>query len=600
MKTKLNFILFLCFLPIIIFAQTSLITNINNRNTISLNGKWNIIIDPYEGGYYNYRYQPRNDGYFQNRKQKDKSELVEYDFDNSEIMNVPGDWNTQKEKLLYYEGTVWYKKSFSYQKKNNKRLFIYFGAINYQSIIYINGKRIGEHEGGFTPFNFEITDEINNGDNFIVVKVDNRRKRNGVPTIITDWWNYGGITRDVELVEVPETFIRDYFIHLKKGTNDKIAGWIQLEGKEREQQIKIQITEINFEKKIFTDSKGFAEFEFDSKLDLWTPENPHLYDVKLLTSEDTTIDQIGFRSIKTNGEKVLLNGKPVFLRGISIHEEAPFRSGRAYSKEDAVTLLTWAKELGCNFVRLAHYPHNENMVRQADKMGIMVWSEIPVYWTILWDDSSTYANALVQLRDMITRDKNRAAVILWSVANETPRGDSRLKFLTGLIGQAREYDATRLITAATEIHSENNVITLDDPLSKSLDVIGVNEYLGWYWGKPDLASQMSWKSEFNKPMIISELGGGALYNLHGDAETRWTEEYQENIYIQQVKMLKKIPFLEGVTPWILMDFRSPQRTLPQIQDGWNRKGLISDKGFKKKAFYVLKNFYKEIKEKRTK
>jgi beta-glucuronidase len=107
---------------------------------------------------------------------------------------------------------------------------------------------------------------------------------------------------------------------------------------------------------------------------------------------------------------------------------------------------------------------------------------------------------------------------------------------------------------------------------------------------------MNWKSDFNKPLIISEFGGGALYNLHGDAETRWTEEYQENIYVQQVKMLKRISFLAGLTPWILMDFRSPQRTLPQIQDGWNRKGLISDKGFKKKAFFVLKKFYEEMRK----
>ena len=597
MKTNIILLFLLGFMPVFTFSQNKLITNVNNRNTISLNGKWNIIIDPYEGGYYSYRYQPRNDGYFQNRKQKDKSELVEYDFDKSEMLNVPGDWNTQKKKLLYYEGTVWYKRSFNYKKKNGKRVFIYFGAVNYQSVIYLNGKKIGEHEGGFTPFNFEITDEIKTGDNFVVVKVDNKRKRNGVPTIITDWWNYGGITRDVELIEVPETFIRDYFIQLKKGSNNKVEGWLQVDGTEKEQNIKIQIPEIGLEKNVLTNKSGYSSFNFEAELKLWSPEDPKLYDVIIISPTDTINDQIGFRSIGTEGEKVLLNGKPIFIRGISIHEEAPFRSGRAYSKEDAVTLLTWAKELGCNFVRLAHYPHNENMIREADKMGIMVWSEIPVYWTILWDDTSTYSNASNQLRDMITRDKNRAAIILWSVANETPRGVARLKFLTGLIEQARQYDSTRLITAATEIHSEENTIILDDPLSENLDAIGVNEYLGWYWGKPDLAPQMSWKSEFDKPMIISEFGGGAVYNLHGDAETRWTEEYQENIYIQQVIMLKKIPFLSGVTPWILMDFRSPQRTLPQIQDGWNRKGLISDKGFKKKAFYVLKKFYEGIKEK---
>ncbi|MCX6150074.1 MAG: beta-glucuronidase [Ignavibacteriales bacterium] len=575
-------------------TENNLITNIDGRKNISLNGKWNIIIDPYENGYYNYRYQPREDGYFENRKPKDKSELIEYDFDKSEQLNVPGDWNTQMEKLFLYEGTIWYKKSFQYNKQYDKRVFIYFGAVNYDAVVYVNGKKVGEHEGGFTPFNFEITDELASNENFIIVKVDNKRKREGVPTLNTDWWNYGGITRDVKLVEVPVTFIKDYFIQLKKGSLNEVSGWIRIDGLEKEQEINIQIEDAGIKQKIHSDKNGYASFNFITNLKLWSPENPFLYNVKIISAKDTVVDKIGFRSIETKGEDIFLNGKPIFLCGISIHEEAPYRSGRAFSKEDAVTLLSWAKELGCNYVRLAHYPHNENMIREADKMGMMVWAEIPVYWTIMWSDSNTYNNASNQLNEMITRDKNRAAIILWSVANETPKGEARLKFLTGLINEARQIDSTRLITAATETHSEKNTIIIDDPLSNYLDVIGVNEYIGWYWGKPEDAVLMKWKSEFNKPFIISEFGGDALYNNHGYEKTRWTEEYQESIYLSQIKMLKGISFLRGVSPWILMDFRSPRRHLPGIQDFWNRKGLISERGNKKKAFYVLQKYYMEI------
>ena len=132
--------------------------------------------------------------------------------------------------------------------------------------------------------------------------------------------------------------------------------------------------------------------------------------------------------MKRRGTDILLNGRPIFLRGICIHEEAPLRGGRAYSREDALTLLGWAKELGANFVRLAHYPHNEFMVREADRMGIMVWSEIPVYWTIQWENPATLENARNQLKEMIARDKNRAAVVIWSVANETPLSDARFRF----------------------------------------------------------------------------------------------------------------------------------------------------------------------------
>lgn len=242
--------------------QANLITNIDRRKTVSLNGKWQIIIDPYENGFYDYRYEEYEFGYFQNAKPKDKSDLIEYDFDKSELLNVPGDWNTQMEKLFLYEGTVWYKKSFDFKKKNGKRVFAHFGAVNYHSVIYLNGSKLGENEGGFTPFNFEITGLLKEKNNFLVLKVDNKRRRDAVPTLNTDWWNYGGITRDVNLIEVPDTYIQDYFIQLKKGSTKEVQGWIQLNGKELNQQIKIYIPEAKIVKTFQTDENGRASVAF--------------------------------------------------------------------------------------------------------------------------------------------------------------------------------------------------------------------------------------------------------------------------------------------------------------------------------------------------
>lgn len=586
--------IWLCILVLSVSAQSiKLLTNVENRQKQDLNSQWKIIIDPYETGYYNYRYQPRTDGYFENRKPKDKSELIEYDFERSEELTVPGDWNTQKEKLFLYEGTIWYKKSFQHKKKNNTRTFLYFGAANYEAIVYLNGKKLGEHVGGFTPFNFEATKELVEGENFVVVKLDNKRKREGVPTLNTDWWNYGGITRDVYLIDVPETFIKDYFLQLKNNSINEISGWIQLEGKEKVQEITIEIPEAKKSIKVKTNENGFAEIRFSADLKLWSPENPKTYSVKIFSQTDSLEDKIGFRSIETKGDEIFLNGKSIFLRGISIHEEAPFGGGRANSEKDADTLLSWAKQLRCNYVRLAHYPHNEKMIRKAEELGLLVWAEIPVYWTILWENKDVLANAKNQLKEMITRDKNRAPIIIWSVANETPVGEARYNFLHHLIKTARELDPTRLITAATEIHSEKNVITLSDSLSNLLDVIGVNEYIGWYGGTAEDAPKTSWGSKFNKPLIISEFGADAKFNFHGDPHARFTEEYQSNIYKNQIEMLKKISFLRGMSPWILTDFRSPRRPLPGIQDMYNRKGLISDKSEKKQAFYILQNFYNE-------
>jgi beta-glucuronidase len=286
------------------------------------------------------------------------------------------------------------------------------------------------------------------------------------------------------------------------------------------------------------------------------------------------------------------------MKGISIHEESPFAKGRASNLADARTLLTWAKDLGCNYVRLAHYPHNEHMVRLADEMGLLVWSEIPVYWTIAWTNAETYTNAENQLSEMIHRDINRASVVIWSMANETPTSPERFDFLSRLAKKARELDPTRLLSAAQEISSLNGdplVQTIEDDFAEVVDILSFNQYIGWYNGTPEKCSQIKWEITQNKPVLISEFGAGAKAGFHGDRLTRFTEEYQEYLYEETIKMLETIPQLRGLTPWILVDFRSPRRPLPGIQDDWNRKGLISEIGERKKAFYTLQQYYQSKK-----
>ena len=593
---KLFYLLIIYLLIIKIYAQEiPLLGNVFNRKKISLNGKWNYIIDVQEEGYYGYRMEIRNRGFFLNEKPKNPEDLVEYDFDKSPEMEIPSDWNTQNNKLFFYEGTIWFKKSFNYTKNENKKLILYFGAINYESIIYINGILIGKHIGGFTPFNFDITSKIKNGENYIIIKIDNKRKKENIPTLIFDWWNYGGITRDVYLIETNPIYIQNYHFLLNKQNKNQIDIKIELNTNVTNKLIEISIPELDIKKSFHIRNKKLIYEKIEiNDLILWTPENPKLYSIILKFNKEEIIDRIGFRTIVVENKKILLNGNPIFLRGISLHDEKPNDGGgRITTLKDVKILLSWVKELGCNFVRLAHYPHNEYMIREAEKEGILVWSEIPIYWSISWNNQITFNNALRQLNDMILRDINRANVIIWSIANETPQGKERNLFLTNLINYARTLDNTRLITMAIEVAStcEDKLTNiLNDTMANKLDIISINEYIGWY---RDINSidKMKWVIPYNKPVIISEFGAGAKYGYHGTLKQRWTEEFQDNVYINNLEMIEAIDGLVGISPWILKDFRSPRRVLNGIQDFYNRKGLVSEKGERKKAFYTLRNWY---------
>ncbi|WP_075602666.1 glycoside hydrolase family 2 protein [Saccharicrinis aurantiacus] len=590
-----------------LLASDALLQNNYLRKGLTLNGKWNYIVDVYETGYYNYRWEPHdgstNPGsgaFFLNEKPQNKREIIEYDFDMAPTLLVPGDWNSQKEKLFYYEGTLWYKKSFDIENFDaNKRYYLHFGAVNYRADVYVNGKKLGVHKGGFTPFNFEMTHLVNAKDNFVVVRVDNKRAADEVPTLNTDWWNYGGITRDVTVYELEQTFIEDYSLQLDKENNKLLNGYIQLNGDTKANaKVTVNIPELKLNKEFTTDANGHVKFSIPTKkLNLWSCDNPKLYDVSFASGDDIISDKIGFRQISTRGSDILLNDEVVFLKGICIHEENAMRGGRAYSMEDAVTHLNWAKELGCNFVRLAHYPHNENMVRLADEMGMLVWEESPVYWTIQWENPETYKKAEQQLTEVVYRDKNRASVIIWSMANETPQSEPRLEFLSNLAKKTRSLDDTRLVSAALEVHSTvpgGNTMVIEDEFADVVDILSFNQYYGWYWGDIENIKNLKWEIDIDKPVVISEFGAGALQGYHGDSLTAWSEEFQELLYEKTLPVLNAIPQISGITPWIISDFRSPRRVLIPYQDGWNRKGLISETGNKKKAFYTLQNFYKNI------
>ena len=597
MKNKVNELLFISLVLIFssitgfssIYAQSAMI-NVFARDCTNLNGEWKVIIDPAGAGDWRQVWQER--------KPEKKTDFVEYSFEGGPVLNVPGDFNSQMTELKYFEGTVWYKKTFNYDLGKSKRLFLHFGAINYLADVYLNGKLLGKHEGGFTPFQFEITNVVKRGGNTIVVRVNNQRSKDGIPGLGYDWFNYGGITRDVNLIETYSSFISDYFIQLKKNSLNKVLGWIKINGNTLSQSVSIKIPELKIDYSGRSNNDGFAEVKFTSKFELWSPERPKLYKIIIQCETDTIIDNIGFRSIEAKGSKILLNGKPIFLKGVNIHEENPFKAARAFSEPDALVLLNWAKELGCNVVRLAHYPHNEYMITLAEKMGIMVWDEIPVYQQIEFSALGVTDKMDLMMKEMVSRDKNRCGVIIWSLSNETNSSPDRNNALISLSDKCRRLDSTRLITSViNDQNYTNNVLSVWDTLYSHFDIMSLNEYLGWYvpWqGRPE---DVKWNLAFkDKPVVISEFGGEALYgNNYGpkDEASGWSEDYQEQIYKDQIKLLKTVPDLCGIFPWLLVDYRSSGRMHPVYQNGWNRKGLLSDHGDKKKSLVYPESFLRQ-------
>ena len=594
-------------------AQDNLIINTEGRETISLNGTWHYIIDPYDTGFYDYRYKERieNDkgAYWNKPKLESKSEWTEHDYKEPNQINVPGDWNSQDRIFAYYEGSVWYQRDFDMpEMEPNEELYLYFGAVNYEAHVYLNGKKIGMHKGGFTPFNFKIPKEIlKDKANYLVVRVDNRRHSEEIPTLNTDWWNYGGITRDVKLIVTPKQFIQQYHLQLdenqdivsaQKKNRYQIKGWLKFNETVKDAAVTLKIPELKLQKEFQVSGDSLKLATVVKKLDLWSTHNPKLYDVNITIGDHTLKDKIGFRKIEVDGEKIMLNGRQIFLRGISLHEEIPQKARRANSRNDAKKLFGWAQELNANMVRLAHYPHNEYMPRVADSLGILLWTEIPVYWTINFGSTEVLKKGQTQLKEMISRDRNRASVIIWSVGNETPVSDVRTNFMTTLVKDAKKLDPTRLVSAALEVSYSAGVNYVDDPLGEFTDIVSLNEYLGWYSGLPDACRTAKWETKYKKPFFISETGAGAKGGFHDVKEMRFSEEYQEWYYKEQVNMFKnRFPDnFTGLSPWILADFRSPRRNNPEHQEGWNRKGLIDNEGNKKLAFFVLKNYYQELEQ----
>lgn len=618
---------------------------VDSRDVMSLNGSWKFLVDPMQVG------TPGSlfGGWATTRVPEDEYQLLEYSYANAADVRVPGDFNTQFDELIYYRDTVWYQRQFDLEPLKEGRYHLWFGGANYKTTIYLNGQAVAHQSGGYVPFSVDVTKHLISKGNDLIVQVNNRLDSDTVPTERTDWWPYGGLTRDVMLIHTPEAYIVNASVGLDDDRST-ISGEVTTTGMEVGDEIVISLPELDVHTTAETDESGAAKFSFSANVGLWSPSKPTLYEVRITSGTDQIHDRIGFRTIAVEGTKILLNGDPIRFKGISTHEEPIGREGAAYSRADMDALFTEAKALGVNFVRAAHYPYSRHAAQAADEMGLLLWEEVPIYWNINWQNSETLRIARDQVTRLVQRDWNRASVVVWSVANETTYSEPRMTFLNRLIEDVRELDDSRLVSAALlgdtrrelqhvvtylaanglvsdipsdaekaifqhvinaagayapEPNSEFNLV-ITDPLGDLVDLVSYNEYFGWYYSRfiadqtgvsertirrlmLELIPNVTLASSFDKPMFISEFGAGAKAGMRGEGV--WTEDYQAEVYRAQFKMILNSPQVQGMTPWILKDFRAMLRSLGGVQDFRNRKGLIDENGRRKQAFYVLRDFY---------
>ena len=555
-----------------------------HRPRFSLNGRWNFTVDRFDTGLRQHWYRDCH------LPIEGRTAPWDYDVANGETAEVPSCWNLARPEYFHYEGTAWYGRRFLYEReRENERVMLRVGAAHYDSKVFLNGRFLGHHLGGSTPFFLELTNELAR-ENWLFLAVNNERTLDRVPMRHCDWFNYGGVFREVDLIRLPAVFIKDFFVYLVPDGRFKT---IQIEislSDPIDSEAFLTIAELGLEKRLPIRG-GKASARVEASALLWSPDHPKLYDVSLRVQEDQIKDRIGFREIRTDGQAILLNGQPIKLRGISAHED-DHREGRVSNDADIKRRFGHAKELGCNFMRLAHYPHHERAAEIADEIGLLLWEEISVYWSIAFENRSTFEDADNQLSELIKRDRNRASVIAWGVGNENADTGARLAFMRRLTATARRLDPSRLVAAACLVNQEAKRI--EDRLTRYLDLVGINEYYGWY--EPDFADLLAIGEAYDqdRPLIITETGADAPKGRRSPEKALFSEDQMLACYQAQFETIQRLPAVQGFCPWILYDFRSERRK-NSFQRGYNRKGLIdADKQTKKIAFDALKHFYRDV------
>lgn len=565
------------------------------RNIIDLNGLWDFVVD-LDPKYHTTPNYAKPDW---NRRHWQK-------------VSVPGVWNLYAEKYSIYEGVCWFAREFTIPTlPDGSTALLRFGAVNYRCEVFVNGERVGEHEGGYTEFVIDVSPLVHEGDNYIAVKVDNRATSTRLPGVL-GYFNYGGIHRDVTLEIYPAAYLADVFVrgHPKAG-----GGVLQVTGKcgaVRTDTLEVVVSCNGVREKATVALDGTFAIELDvPDVQPWSPENPNLYHtvVTLGCGEDIFDEwgfDVGFRALAICDSKIQLNGQGTFLKGICYIYDSP-AFGLVLRPEQFERDIILLKELGVNAIR-SHFPLSHSFLNACDRAGIMVWVEIPVYCIFPGDDErgTVFADAewqrlaMTMLEEMITQAKNHPSVILYGIGNECNLKNPEAEpFFRNLAARARELDPTRLLSYACAYGNTG-------PMADIVDILGINEYWGWYDvifdNNRSLSSEeidlkklddllQKHTAKHRKPLLLTEFGADAIPGYLSQKLALWSEDYQAEFLRKTYAVAQRCPRLCGTFPFGFADYRDPSKEINEYWDGMNYKGVVTYNRKRKRAFFALKSIY---------
>jgi len=529
---------------------------------------------------------------------------------------VPASWNEQFEDNRDYFGRTWYQTRFSlpWGWQGQERLYIRFGSVNYTAEVWLNGTRLGAHEGGHLPFEFNLAPHIRPEDNLLVVCVDGELAPDRVPpgnapqdpsdtfvepkfpNVSYDFFPFCGIHRPVLLYTAPALGLSDFTVTTDiVGSDGHVNVTLERLGNNTPALARITLNGLS----------ASAEFSGQlANLDLivpnatfWSPQTPHLYDLTIeIISAKEVVDRytlpIGIRTIKIVGDQVLLNGQPIYLRGFGRHEDFPI-TGRGLVPAVIIKDYSLMQWMGANSFRTTHYPYSEEMMDLADRLGFLVIDETPAVGLFFTEEGLDRRLALCRqyTQELIDRDKNHPCVIAWSLANEPHSNRPAAKpFFRNLADLARSLDSSRLITLVT-------YIGVGEESFEFLDLVCLNRYFGWYSeaGQLDIALPLlsaeldALHARYAKPVIVTEFGADTVAGHHAQPSELFSEEYQVEMILGYIKVFRTKPFVVGEHIWNLCDFKTAQS--PRRVGGLNLKGLFTRDRRPKLAAHKLRELW---------